>query len=131
MASSSSRDFTIAVDFDGTIVSHAYPEIGADLGGIPVLKELQERGYQLILYSMRSGRLLREAVEWCQARGLKFRAVNENPDQKSWTDSPKVHADLYIDDSALGCPIKFLDDVPRPAVDWKRVREQLERDGLL
>lgn len=121
----------IAIDFDGTIVTHEYPEIGRDLGAIPVLKELQGRGYRLILHTMRSGSLLKRAVAWCEERGLKFYAVNTNPDQKSWTDSPKLYADLYIDDSALGCPIKFIDGVKRPAVNWEKVREQLIYDGLL
>jgi len=125
------NDFTIAVDFDGTIVTHDYPHIGRDLGAIPVLKELQAHGYRLILLSMRSGALLKRAVEWCEERGLKFYAVNTNPSQKSWTDSPKVYADLYIDDAGLGCPIEFIDGVKRPAVNWKKVREQLVLDGFL
>lgn len=54
----------IAVDFDGTVVSHEYPHIGEDIGAVPVLKELVAAGHKLILYTMRSGRLLDEARMW-------------------------------------------------------------------
>ena len=47
------RNALIAVDFDGTVVTHAYPEIGDDAGAVPVLKELTDNGCRLILYTMR------------------------------------------------------------------------------
>ena len=69
----------IAVDFDGTIVDHRYPEIGRELPfAIETLKTLQREGHRLILWSVREGRLLDEAVEFCMARGLEFYAVNRN-----------------------------------------------------
>lgn len=43
------RNALIAVDFDGTVVTHAYPEIGDDAGAVPVLKELTDNGCRLIL----------------------------------------------------------------------------------
>lgn len=122
---------TIAVDFDGTIVSHDYPHIGYDLGAVPLLKELQSKGHRLILYTMRHNQLLQKAIDWCAQRGLKFNYINTNPDQKSWTSSPKIYADIYIDDAALGCPIKFMDGVRRPVVDWDKVRRMLEEEGVL
>ena len=39
----------IAIDFDGTCVSHEFPEIGKDIDAIPVLKELIKSGHNLIL----------------------------------------------------------------------------------
>lgn len=125
------QDAIIAVDFDGTLVTNGYPEIGMDAGGVPVVKELMANGYRVILFTMRSGHLLKRAVEWCEKRGLKFYAVNENPEQRGWTSSPKVYANLYIDDSGLGCPIKFIDGIPRPVADWVKIREQLVQDGYL
>ena len=97
----------IAVDFDGTVVTHAYPEIGDDAGAVAVLKELTDNGCRLILYTMRSGALLDKAVKWFRDREIPLYAINENPSQQRWTSSPKIHADLYIDDSNLGCPIRF------------------------
>ena len=121
----------IAVDFDGTCVTHEYPYMGRDIGAVPVLRELADAGYRLILHTMRSGRLAKSAAEWFNENGIPLYAVNSNPEQKSWTDSPKVYADLYIDDSALGIPLKMTPDVTRPFVDWEGVRELLVREGYL
>ena len=46
----------IAIDFDGTCVTHEFPKIGKDIGAIPVLKELTNKGHKLILFTMRSNR---------------------------------------------------------------------------
>lgn len=121
----------IAIDFDGTVVSHEYPHIGEDIGAVPVLKELIDAGHKLILYTMRSGRLLDDARMWFERNGIELYAVNENPEQSSWTSSVKVHANLYIDDSALGCPIRFEDGIRKPFVDWRKVREILVYDRVL
>ena len=94
----------IAVDFDGTIVEHRYPRIGKEIPfAIATLKQLQAERHLLILWSVREGKLLEEAVEYCRTRGVEFYAVNANhPDEQVKPDmtSPcrKVKADLYIDD---------------------------------
>ncbi|MBO5671644.1 MAG: hypothetical protein J6R81_00565 [Alistipes sp.] len=122
----------IAVDFDGTCVEHDYPDVGMDVeGAVDVLKALNAKGHKLILFTMRSGTKLDAAVRWFKERKIELWAVNTNPEQKSWTDSVKVHADLYIDDSAVGCPLMFIDDAPRPMVNWAKVRERLEYDRVL
>ena len=87
----------IAVDFDGTCVTHEYPHVGMDIGAEPVLRELAGMGYRLVLYTMRSGSLLKDAKNWFAERKIPLYAINENPEQKSWTSSPKVYADFYID----------------------------------
>lgn len=97
---------TIAVDFDGTIVEHAYPKIGKPIPfAFDVLKRLQnECGCNLILWSVREGDLLTQAVDFCRKNGLEFYAVNANyPEEKQddWR-SRKVVADIYIDDRSLG-----------------------------
>ncbi len=125
------RNAIVALDFDGTVVTHAYPNIGNDIGAVPVLRELLDNGCRLILYTMRSGKLLDDALAWFKRNDIPLYAVNENPTQKEWTSSPKVHADLYIDDSGLGCPLKFADGVKRPFVNWVKVRQQLVADGFL
>ncbi|MBR5819791.1 MAG: hypothetical protein IKY68_00890 [Alistipes sp.] len=125
------RKAIIALDFDGTVVTHAYPEVGEDIGAVAVLKELVAQDDKLILWTMRSGKLLEEAVAWFKKHDIPLWAVNENPTQKEWTSSPKLHADLLIDDSALGCPTCFLDGERRPAADWRRIREMLVRMGYL
>lgn len=110
----------IAVDFDGTIVRHDFPRIGAEApNAFKVLRKLQEGGHKLILLTMRCGKELNDALVFCADRGVKFWAVNDNPDQHSWTSSPKVYAQLYIDDLALGSPMA--DGV----VDWHVVEQML------
>ena len=114
----------IAVDFDGTCVTHKYPEIGEDIGAVPVLKELTERGAQLILWTMRSGNSLDSAVEWFRANGIPLAGVNHNRTQHTWTSSPKAYAHLYIDDAALGAPL-VRENTERPYIDWAAVRAAL------
>ena len=96
----------IAVDFDGTIVEHRYPRIGEEIPfAIDTLKLLQQEKHRLILWSVREGTLLEEAVEWCKARGLEFYAVNKGyPEEKKSHQgfSRKLKADLFIDDRNLG-----------------------------
>jgi hypothetical protein len=114
----------IAIDFDGTCVTHDYPRIGEDIGAIPVLKELVDKGHLLILYTMRSGKQLDDAVKWFKDNDIKLYAKQYNPSQQSWTTSNKCYAQLYIDDAALGCPLKY--DKARPYVDWEEVRNILK-----
>ncbi len=121
----------IAIDFDGTVVTHEYPHVGEDAGATEVLKELVANKNKLILYTMRSGRLLENAKRWFAERNIPLFAVNENPEQRQWTQSPKIYANLYIDDSNLGCPLKIVDGASRPVADWVKIREQLVRDGYL
>ena len=98
----------IAVDFDGTIVEHRYPQIGKEIPfAIATLKKLQAERHLLILWTVRERELLEEAVEFCRKRGLEFYAVNANhPDESQPTNtfSPcrKVKANLYIDDCNMG-----------------------------
>lgn len=95
----------IAVDFDGTIVEHKYPEIGEELlFAVETIKELQRRQHLIVLWTFRSGKYLDEAVEFCRKRGLEFYAVNKNFPEEAFdmNQSPKINADLYIDDRNLG-----------------------------
>ena len=98
----------IAVDFDGTIVEHRYPRIGKEIPfAIATLKQLQAERHLLILWSVREGELLEEAVEFCRQRGLEFYAVNANhPDEQAGSrvahPCRKPKADLFIDDRNIG-----------------------------
>lgn len=120
----------IAVDFDGTCVTHEYPHVGRDIDAAFVLKELVANGHKLVLWTMRSGKELCDAKDWFQIRGIPLWGVNCNPEQHSWTTSPKAYANLYIDDAALGVPLKERPG-ERPYVDWFEVRKILEEKGLI
>lgn len=127
-----------AIDFDGTVVTHEFPDVGNDVPGAEeVLRELVEAGHRLILWTMRSdgredGDFLKPAVEWFRARGLPLFGINRNPQQHTWTGSPKAFAHCFIDDAALGCPL-IAPEQPgiRPYVDWNLVREYLVCLGAL
>ena len=141
---------TINIDFDGTCVTHSFPEIGKEIGAIPVLKRLTDQGHQLILFTMRSNRItfkdigdgdivpdtnghfLNDAIKWFMNNGIPLYGVQSNPDQHNWTESPKSYAQLMIDDSSLGCPLKHdLSLSKRPFVDWEAVEKWLEKEGIL
>jgi hypothetical protein len=115
------KDFfmKIAVDFDGTIVEHAYPEIGRPIPfAIDTLKLLQEK-HQLILWTVRTGKELNDAIEYCRENGVEFYAVNKNFPEEEFdqeTDSRKINADIFIDDRNVG-------GLP----DWGKIYQQIEQ----
>lgn len=128
----------IAIDFDGTIAEHEFPEIGAAVpGAFEWMKKWQEAGAKLILWTMRSdgrsadgkkenGPVLTDAVEFCRKNGIEFFGVNVNPGQASWTGSPKAYAHVYVDDAAYGCPLRHSGKFgSRPMVDWSKVGPQI------
>ena len=94
----------IAVDFDGTIVEHRYPEIGREIPfAVETLKKLIEDRHQLILWSVREGRLLDEAVEWCRQRGVEFYAVNKDFPEED-TDKNRHYSRKLKADFRTGVP---------------------------
>ena len=97
---------TIDVDFDGTIVEHRYPKIGEEIPfATETLKILAQERHKLILWTVREGELLEEAIEWCRQRGVFFYSVNKDypEEEKSHNGfSRKLKADLFIDDRNLG-----------------------------
>lgn len=95
----------LAIDFDGTIVEHRFPEIGRIRPfAFETLLALQAKNHRLILWTHRSGRQLDEAVEFCRLNGVEFYAINKNYPEEKWSenDSRKILADFYIDDRNLG-----------------------------
>lgn len=138
----------ICIDFDGTCVTHEFPSIGKDIGAIPVLKELVKNNHKLILFTMRSnmkdvksldynihsqsGNYLDEAVEWFKNNKIPLYGINVNPDQITWTESPKAYGQLYIDDAALGIPLKYNINISgRPFVDWEEVYKLLKSQNII
>lgn len=97
----------IAVDFDGTIVTHEYPNIGEELPfATETLRMLIRDHHRVILWSVREGKLLQDAIEWCRERGVEFYAVNrdypEEEKEKNNHYSRKLKADYFIDDRGIG-----------------------------
>lgn len=132
------ENFIVAVDFDGTIVRHAFPSIGAPVpGAIDWLKRFQAEGMKLLLWTMRSDSEhmadlandhLAPAVEYCRAQGIEFWGINENPQQREtqWSTSNKQYAHVYVDDNAAGTPLIYPVENPTRCeplayVDWSLV----------
>lgn len=136
----------IAIDFDGTCVTHDFPIVGRDIGAQKVLKRLVESGHCLILYTMRSdiltpdsedsniiskgGNYLTAAVNWFKENEIPLFSIQTNPTQNLWTTSPKCYAEMYIDDAALGIPLIYPTD-SRPYVDWNEVEKLLEERKII
>lgn len=120
---------TIAVDFDGTIVEHKYPAIGREIPfAIETLKKLRDEHHKLILWTVREGRLLDEALTFCHERGLEFYAVNRDyPEEEKERNnhySRKLKADIFIDDRNLG-------GLPDWGTIYEMVRDRLTFADLL
>lgn len=137
----------IGIDFDGTCVTHEFPNVGKEIGAERVLRRLVKAGHKLVLFTMRSdidnptsddhtihtqgGTYLTDAVNWFKERDIPLFGINENPEQKSWTTSPKAYCHLYIDDAALGCPLNYHPISERPFVNWTIVHAILIDNGVL
>lgn len=124
----------IAIDFDGTVSEHRFPDLGRPVpGAFEWMKKWQEAGAKLILWTMRSdgqrsGDVLSDAINFCAEHGITFDAINEGIDDRLWTTSPKAHADLYIDDKAFGCPMVESKEMGAPPmVDWSVVGPDVMR----
>ena len=101
----------IAIDFDGTCVTHEFPKVGKDINAVPVLKALVENGHQLVLFTMRSdivnptgednelhlesGNYLTDAVNWFKENEIPLYGIQTNPTQHTWTTSPKAYAQRF------------------------------------
>lgn len=118
------------VDFDGTIVEHAFPKIGAELPlAFEVLQEMRAAGWKLILWTCREDeknsvnkQYLTEAVKFCEEHGVVFDAVNETIKSEEFRSERffqrKPYCHCFIDDRNLG-------GFP----GWQSVREQLLGDN--
>jgi hypothetical protein len=107
----------IAVDFDGTIVENQFPAIGKPmLFAFETLKAMQDKGFILILWSVRKGKELDEAIDFCRNNGIEFFAVNANHPEEGLDDeiSRKIEADIFIDDRNIG-----------GFIGWSRVWQEL------
>ncbi|MDD4215826.1 MAG: hypothetical protein PHZ24_00625 [Bacteroidales bacterium] len=109
--------YKIAVDFDGTIVEHRYPDIGEIIpGAFEVLRELQENGHKLVLWTVRDGIDLQAAIDFCLDYGIMFYAANESFPNEEFNKyiSRKVDVNIFIDDRNIG-----------GFIGWDKIREIL------
>lgn len=94
------------IDFDGTIVENAWPEIGEPKQNVvDYIKALQRKGHKWVLLTCRQDDKLTEAVKWLHEHDLYPDAVNDNICEKikEYGNNPrKIYADIYIDDHNAG-----------------------------
>ena len=116
----------IAFDFDGTVVTNAWPEIGEPVPfAVETLKKFRADGHTLILNTCREGELLQNALDYLDAAGIQPDFVNSNPEANArWGKCRKVWADMYIDDHNAFARLR--DD---GSVDWLWIKRQYENRG--
>lgn len=122
----------IWIDFDGTVVRHENPMVGAEVPhAVRVLHLLQAAGHILILVTMRTDDLLDDAVKWFKDRKINITYVNRN--EMYETGSRKIYAHLIIDDKCCGIPLIYHpnDHGRKPFVDWLKIEQILEEKGLI
>ena len=99
----------ISIDYDGTITHDDYPRSGTiKKDAADAINKLYDQGYQILIWTCRSGEPLDIAKQYLAECGVKYHYINENHPaliEKYGCDCRKQSADVYIDDKAiLGIP---------------------------
>lgn len=113
----------IGIDFDGTCVTDLFPYVGDNIGAASVLRKLTDKNL-LILYTVRDGKYLQDAVDWFKYNHINLYSVNYNPEPVS--SSPKLYCDYYIDNRNIGTPL-----TDKGYVDWNKMLVLLRQKNLL
>ena len=109
------RHLKIAVDFDGTIVTNEFPDIGTELpDAIRTLKDLQKAGHKIIIWTCRCEPWLGPVTNYLADRGFTPDAINSNVGKVDAFGVPKIVADIYMDDRSFP-----------PFTDWQDVRRKI------
>lgn len=121
----------ILVDFDSTmIITDKFPNIiGENKPCVDIMKKWIDGGVGIILWTIRDGKTLDEAVSWCKSQGLELYGINENPTQSEWNGARKIYGVLRIDDANVGTKLIY-DDKYRPRVDWEYIDKNYTKEIL-
>jgi len=137
----------IYLDFDGTVVEHAYPDTGrCNFGCVEVIKKLQDSGHDIVLNTMRSELdpdSLKKAIRWFENSWMFFKdrdfdqelspikvsqtKIHPHPWERP-TESTKT---IFIDDIATGIPLKRASMINNNMVDWDKVEKDLIEWGII
>lgn len=122
-----------AIDFDNTcVVQIKHPLVGPSVpGAVEVLKELIAKGHKIFLWTVRSKESLDLAVKWFEDNEIELSGINKKKGQHFYSTSPKIDADVFLDDKAFGCPLITIEGAKKPCVDWIKFREWCVAQGLL
>ena len=119
------KNAILGIDFDGTCVTNVDPPgVGKSIGAEAWLKAFASAGARLILWTVRSDEGLKAAIKWFEDNKIPLHAAQHNPEQATWSSSPKLHAHLFIDDRGFGMPLKTTNG-SKPHVDWDKVGPQV------
>ena len=132
---------TIYLDFDGTVVEHAYPEIGAlNHRSLEVIRRLQDAKHTIILNTYRADLndgSLEAAFDFFNQHGHLLLPIQQhtplkiNPPAWNWDESVATDT-LYIDDVCKGTPM-----IPNRTllygqmVDWITLESWFEDQGII
>lgn len=143
----------IYLDFDGTVVEHAYPRIGRpNFGCVEIIRRLQDAGHEIVLNTYRAdcgNGSLENAINYLN-NSMWFNVQPEHRDDERFHPLPitehtpaKIHPpkwdwelikfwkEMYIDDQAPGIPLKpQVMTVPGNMVDWDKLNIEFEANGI-
>jgi hypothetical protein len=130
----------IYLDFDGTVVEHYFPEIGAENPhAIQVIARLQAAGHDLVLNTYRADidqKHVQEALDFIHSFDEIKQPIEKFLPQKLEPRSfdlevAKESNQLYIDDIAEGIPMRRNSVLESGMmVDWIELEKILEEAGL-
>ena len=125
---------TIYLDFDGTVVEHHYPALGApNPHALRVIAKLQDKGHLVILNTYRADLndgSLEEALAYLNASG-EIEAITEHLEVKvnppGFDLDEAIHkGELFIDDISEGIPIR-----PNKILEYGLMLDWIELERLL
>ena len=132
---------TIYLDFDGTVVEHTYPEIGAlNPRSFAVIRKLQNAGHRIILNTYRADLAdgsLQVALNLLNDINNELLPITEFTELKiqppAWNWKKTLEEGiLYIDDVCDGTPM--IRNIALPfgmMVDWKTLEEWFTEQGII
>lgn len=106
------KRLVLGVDFDGTIVEEAFPNIGAiKQKTVDFMYRAQREGHLVIVWTARSGKAEREAIKFLHDNGIPHDYVNQNPEDPyaiRGEQGRKIFCDYYLDDRSV-----HIDDIDK------------------
>lgn len=106
----------IAIDFDGTIVENAFPDVGTPKpNAIETIKRWKRRGHHIIIWTCRStDETLAPMEKFLNDNNVPYDKINDNV-TTNFHPNPKIYADVYIDDRG----IRYDDD----HMNWEMLKQ--------
>ena len=138
----------VYLEFDGTVVEHAYPRVGkVVIGAFETIEKLQKKGYEICLNTYRADLDGEEGIQYAlkilNTMGLRYNVkqggeftpienvVNKKITPIPWSESLNGKKFLFIDDQAYGTPLVHATFEPGFMVDWEKVEKDLIIKNIL